>query len=63
MTLQQSPEHGIVSLDQQPAVTHIHFRTEAGMERFIRDNIRAIKSRFLNWNVDYERVLTVTAAR
>ncbi len=61
MTLQIKPEHNVVSLHQEPAVTHIHFRNEAGERQFIEDNRPAIKSMFERWNADDEPELTVTA--
>jgi len=61
MTLQIKPENEIVSMHQEPAVTHIHFRNEAGERQFIEDNRSAIKSLYERWNVDWEPLLTVTA--
>lgn len=63
MTLIHKPEHGIIRCDEQPAVAHIHFRNEDGMRRFIEDNRRSIKSLFERWSVDWQPMLTVTAAR
>lgn len=61
MTLQIKPEHNVVSMHQEPRVTHIHFRNEAGERRFIDDNRAAIKSLYERWNADWEPMLTVTA--
>lgn len=63
MTLNIRASHEIRSLHEEPAVAHIHFRNEAGMIRFIADNRRAIKSLYERWTVDWEPLLTITAAR
>lgn len=63
MTLHIAANHEIRSMHEEPAVAHIHFRSEDGMERFKRDNRRAIKSVYERWTVDWEPLLTITAAR
>lgn len=63
MTLIHKPEHGIIHEHVEPAVAHIHFRNEDGMRRFIEDNRQYIKSLFERWSVDWQPMLTVTAAR
>lgn len=63
MTLSILPEHGIRNMHQEPAVAHITFANEASMQRFTIDNRRAIRTAFLRWTVDFEPLLTVTAAR
>lgn len=63
MTLTHKPEHGIIRCDEQPAVAHIHFRNEDGMRRFIDDNKQSIKGEHVRWSVDWEPMLTITAAR
>lgn len=62
MTLQIKPEHEVVSMLQEPRVTHIHFRNEAGERRFLEDNRHAIKSLCERWSVDWEPMIVVTAA-
>lgn len=63
MTLSLLPDHHILNMHQEPAVAHIHFRDESGMQRFKQDNRLAIRSMFERWTVDWEPMLTVTAAR
>ena len=63
MTLQQSPEHAIKTAHIEPAVAHFTFANELGMRLFLSDNRKAIRSVFERWTVDWEPMLTITAAR
>lgn len=47
----------------EPRVSHIRFRNEDGMRRFIADNRKSIKLLYERWTVDWEPLLTITAAR
>jgi len=63
MTLHQHPEHRIVTAHIEPAVAHLTFATETGMQRFIADNRREIRTQFVRWDVDFYPILTITAAK
>lgn len=63
MTLTIAADHDIRAMHEEPAVTHIQFRTEDGMMRFLACNRTRIKSVYETWNVDWEPVLTITAKR
>lgn len=63
MTLHIAANHDIRTMHEEPAVAHIHFRTEDGMRNFIEDNRRSIKSLYERWTADWEPLLTITAAR
>lgn len=63
MTLTQLPEHGIKAAHIEPTVAHLTFANETGMLRFINDNRMAILPQIVRWNVDWEPMLTATAAK
>lgn len=63
MKLTFLPEHNILRSHTEPAVAHLHFRNEAGCERFVRDNRKSIRGVYMHWSVDWEPMLTVTAAK
>lgn len=61
MTLTIHASHDIRTMHEEPAVAHIQFRTEDGMERFLSDNRRNVKTVVETWTVDWEPLLTITA--
>jgi len=65
MKLIHLPEHRIVTAYEEPRCAHFTFANEDGMECFLRDNkdnIRTTQIQRRDWSVDFQPMLTITAA-